>query len=708
MMKIQRFLNIVPALLVLAMGVVAVYPYILLDGRFILDADIQVVDIKLYYQTFRDWSWGALPKPSANVYFQGHTLIYGFVLNVYEGFTGSFSAESNLDHLALVSASTVNAAAHVLATAIFFMTVKRLTAQVWIALLITALFAFSPQVLDITLIRIDRLMLLPLVVVLHVSVVIAQQEAGWRHGIAIGVALALLTATKISGVLFGVFPATAMLAVLATNNFDRRIWRRMGMLSAITLAAALPVLCILMVRFVLHANSFGDILLDGYDMQMRWTSVLPFTPILYYNVDLFLGYGVLFLTVSLLSIGIVAVSAATQKSPVCIWLISNITLFSIAGAIAFKFERGGYHLVPLYLFAIAIAYVQARDWLAGRSSKNVQLRYAAACVIALVIPVGAVALSFATSSQVALQRIDSITQTRIESREWIAAQFSPADRVCMMTSTQWANPQLDGLGLRVTTRPFDFPYLDKEAMATYVNPGLYQVRAACDAIVFNDAHTDAYMGNFRSQGHEQRLEEWLGVLEALKSAYPPTVFKSETVAYYVSRVEVYDLRRDPVNADQRFGPAGFLSRAIAVGGILEDDAMRFGERALPIVIGRYRGSIDRVVRYDDNSMLAQGWAVDTRGQEPAAAVLFVAGSQVIAFEGTATARRRDVAASLGASRYLLSGYAACLFTGTNSPDRVRVFALGQDGTIGEIGPTTGIEIEGVPADLVKPSYCRLS
>jgi hypothetical protein len=63
---------------------------------------------------------------------------------------------------------------------------RRLARNDVAALVLTALFALSPQIIDIDLVRIDRFMLLPLVVILHESLRITQGDP--PHGAALGAA----------------------------------------------------------------------------------------------------------------------------------------------------------------------------------------------------------------------------------------------------------------------------------------------------------------------------------------------------------------------------------------------------------------------------------------------------------------------------------------------------------------------------------------
>lgn len=342
----------------------------------------------------------------------------------------------------------------------------------------------------------------------------------------------------------------------------------------------------------------------------------------------------------------------------------NLVIFSALGVVAFKYSRGGYHLVPLYLYAMAVAVRAAADHISQRRTVVI------AATAALLVPAAVSAQDFARAAQIALQRPQSIAASRFAARDWIAGHFSPGARVCMMGGSQWANPKLKGLGFHVTTQVFDFPYLDRATMADLLPPRMDQVRAACDAIVFNDLHKTAYIGNFRTFGADARLREWQGLLDDLARTFPPRIFTAATPAYYVSRVEVYDL-----------GPHADAPDAAAAP------------------LDQLTGAVDVVKRYGDK-VSVQGWAADLNAGLAAGAIAIVANDAVAGVDGTATGRRPDVAAALNIPALQTSGYATCVTL--PAAQAVTVLARTKDGAWGRIGPeSTRIEAADEP-----PPWCK--
>jgi hypothetical protein len=645
----------------LALGIAAVLPFIETNGRLILEPDMPLGDIRLYYDTLAGWSWTALPAPIPNVYFEGHSLIYALAMHLIAVFAG---APADFDAAAAATINVVNAMTSAVAAVVFFATVRRLAVNAAVALLLTAAFVFAPQIVDIDLVRIDRFMLLPLAVILHESIAIARGQPG--KGIALGAATAVIAATKVSGGLFAVFAVTAFIIAFLNAKTDDAARRHLLRVFTTTFFVGLVVLAVLMIRFVLHPGLFIAGLKASYDMQMLWTAIFPFTPRLYYNVDLFLGYGVAFLAIAILAIAGCAVQAVRQRDPVAFWLLANLVIFSGLGAAAFKYSRGGYHLVPLYLYAMALAARSLDAWFPRRGLVQ------AAVMAVVLIPT---ASAFATSTHIALQRSQSIAATRFAARDWIAAHFAPDARICMMGSSQWASPRLAGLGFHVTTQIFDFPYLDRATMADFIPPRLDQLRAACDGVVFNDLHKNAYVGNFRTFGAAQRLQEWEQLFSDLVRDFPPRVFSAATPAYYVSRVEVYDLRRESPLVD--------LAAAAA-----------------PL-----SGAVDAAVRYGDRIAL-QGWAADAGS--PAAKIAVTVGERIAGVDGTGTARRPDVAAALKNTSLQTAGFFTCVTLPKDAEGPVRVFAQGRDGSWGRLGADEALTVTDAAPDAPLPTACLSS
>lgn len=662
---------------VLVFAVLAVAPFVELNGHYILTADFDYANVRMFYEAFSTGQWLQLPPPGPNVYFEGQNILYALAVHIYEPVRALFAAPTSFRDATIVTVGLVNALAHVLASLVFFSTVRLLSRNTGVAVLLAALFAWSPQIVDIEIFRIDRLMLLPLIVTLHVSVRITRLEAGVRDGVTLGLAMAFVSATKISGILFGAFPGTALFAVIFSHPNRQQGWLCIRTVVIAALAAGIPALAFFMFRYVVNAGDFIAVFRTGYEQQMRWNSVLPFTPRLYYNVDLFKGYGALFLIAVAFATGVVLYRAAFRRDLTSMWVFVNLAMFSVAGIFLIKYERGGYHLIPLYLYALAIALAHVQERLPDWAPRLSPLQARALCAVVLLVPLAWVGAAYARSAHVGWRKDIAMDETRFAPRAWLAANFAPGSRICMMSNTEWANPQLDGLGFHVTPQLFDIPFLSAADMRDLVPPRLFQVRAACDAIVFNDAHVKLYLDTFRLQHSEARAQEWETFLAALARAYPPRVFASKTPVFYVSKVDVYDLRGDPaVDADAW----GQLPR-LAVGSpvVTEEDKLRVDAESLTLAPGTMAGAVDVAIRYRDVVNI-RGWAADVRQGLPAMTVAVIARDRVLAVGSTGAIRRPDVAMVLKQPLFQLTGYSVCVSAALLGPaDSVKVLAVGADG-----------------------------
>ena len=687
------------------LGLLSVAPFIVLDGRLILEPDLLASQIVYFYGVIQDGSWLALPpQPSGNVYFEGNIIIYAFATHVYEFIHNLFASPAPVYQTAKVTVGLVNGVAHMTATLIFFATIRRLSRHTGIAIIIAFLFAFSPQIIDIDLVRADRLMILGLVAVLHASISITSGVPKISDGVLLGAGMALLSSVKFTGVAFGVFPATAVLVALAFTGWKHEVLRRIGGVVVVSMMVALPAFAFLMVRHIMYPGAFIEFLKQGFADQVgAFDAFYASGPLLYYNVDLFLGYGYIFLGLILAAAIIVVIEAAFKRDPTAIWLIANLVIFSVVGAIIYKYSRGGYHLIPLYLFLFAIA---ARVL---RAPSRVPRAITVAGMIALLIPVGTVALAFSDMASIAVKRSTSIAKTRFESRAWIEDRFQSGDRICMIRGSEWSNPHLDGSGFFVTTKMFDLPLERAAEAGNYMAPRLEQVRAACDAVVFDDLHKKVSIEYYRSHELGQRSREWEGLFDELEQEHPAEVFTADTPAYFVSRVDVHDLRSPRPPGVESSSP-GRLSRRTAIDGSLSNDSLLFHRITIPLVPGRFVGSIDSAKYFNGKHLMLEGWAVDTFRQEPAIGIAIVAGSRVIGFDGTATVRRKDVAEYFGQDSLQLAGYATCLvYDSPSASERsLRIFAIGVDGVAGEIGPETVISPTAQPTDAPVPWVCRSS
>ncbi len=116
---------------------------------------------------------------------------------------------------------------------------------------------------------------------------------------------------------------------------------------------------------------------------------------------------------------------------------------------------------------------------------------------------------------------------------WLAENVAPGSTVCLMPDTEWASVPMNGLNLKVDHGPFDFPYLDLEALAGHPVPTAAQVAEACDVVMLNDFHLNSFGAHFVRAGLGHRWELWQALLDELAREYSREVFSSQRPAFRI-------------------------------------------------------------------------------------------------------------------------------------------------------------------------------
>jgi hypothetical protein len=513
--------------------------------EFILEPDFDITRINMYRELISHFSFRQFTPPYPTAYFDGAYIVYA-VIAAATGKLASYvqwlrDLLPNSDGYGLFAAELTNATATTLAGWVFYRSMIRLGTGAPMGFLLALLLCLSPQLLHINLIRIDHFILLPLVTVFHVSLMIALVKARQYHAIALGLAMALLVNLKLSCVVFAAFPALAVAALLARQ----RDYGTMIGLGRFAVAAGVPfivVATLLMARYLaLGPTGFLHHCLMSIEEVQKWTAVLPSSPRFYYNVDLFSDYGTIFLVIAGASAAITLAHAIVTRHPVSLFLTTSLVLFSVLGIMAFKYQRGGYHLIPIYLAEIGFVVALVRSQSAGVG--GVRRPIASTVMLGvLAIPASNAWAAYEDERANVAAREVAIDRTRRQPRNWLAHHVPPDSKICLMRHSDWASVPMQGLPLRVTYGPLDFPYLDREALVRYPIPSVAEFAAQCDIAVLNNFHKSMYAVTFRRMGLNRKWKEWEELFEKTAQAYPPIVFTSSVPAHGVSRIEIYDLR----------------------------------------------------------------------------------------------------------------------------------------------------------------------
>lgn len=504
------------------------------DMDFAIEADFWSAIISSWTAYFRTFDPATLLPPTAQPYLDGinlpNALGAAAVRLAADQFPALRAYLPTEDAFNIAGVTAINILAYAMACMVFYAAVLRITRSVVIAVVAALAMFFSPQMLAINLIRVDYLMILPVMVMFYCSVRIAEGEAGLPTAVLLGVASAFAVTMKINGVFFLSLPVLAAAAQL----IDTRRMQATLRVGAIAFAAFAACYAALMARYWYFLSLSGtvDLYRQMIDGVAQWSWALGSAG-LYFNIERMHEHGEAFVVLYLACIVIVMIYA--RRDPVALFLSSTAILWSIAAAFTLKHERGGYHLVPIFL--TCIAYVAGRT-LAARPL----LRYAGLALIgapAAVSLVHGVAFYNKRVTE-AVTESSAFQIVKRAPRAWIAAHVPRGQTVCVPLHSSWALP-INDLGLKLIYGPLDLPYLDAARMAAFAPPALDALPSQCPLMVLEDFHINFFNAMFRRASPDM-AQRWMAFYQALAERWPPRVFHSAVPSGGVTRVEIYDLR----------------------------------------------------------------------------------------------------------------------------------------------------------------------
>jgi hypothetical protein len=214
-----------------------------------------------------------------------------------------------------------------------------------------------------------------------------------------------------------------------------------------------------------------------------------------------------------------------------------------------KYSRGGYHLIPIYLFLIAagmgIAMAVLRSWYPAL------WRYDAAIIavfgLVLTIPCWQVLTAYKNAQFAAINSAVSIVKTRLEPRDWLAKHMPPGSRVAIIWHTAWALPPIFDMGYDLSPDFLNFPYLDIEQMKNFLPPDFARVEQTADVVVFSNFHLPSFIALMREKGGSQTAESWERFYQEIMQRYPTVEFSSTYSNYGVNKVQIIAINGDIIN-----------------------------------------------------------------------------------------------------------------------------------------------------------------
>jgi hypothetical protein len=507
------------------------------DLEFMIEPDFNWQLVEAWRSFLVTLDPGHLPIPFPDVYLDGQFIIYALVdvgLRRLVGLAPSLRVHfpNDLSH-ALGAALLTNILAYAGACTIFFAATYRLIGRVWLAAPLAIGLFLAPQMLDINIGRVDFLITLPLMIVFYCSCLLALGKERRRHALVLGAALALIATCKINGLFISIFPAFAAMTIFRVN---RNVIARLAVFIFVSLVAFVIVYILLMGRYFYYL-SLPEII-QNYRacaaLLLAWAPTMN-GPNFYYNIDLMLGAGWPFVGLYLLCASITIGIAVTQRRPAFIFLSICFVGLSIIGVFTPKYQRGGYHLLPVSFAMIALAVDALAAWPRRR-----QVTFALAMVGGLAFA-ATVATSFAKYLVVVAEREKEpvgLQNLKRAPRDWLRSHVAAETTVCIQNDSIWTLPPLDGF--KVVYGPLALPYLDSAALAHTMPPDLGSLANQCPFVVTSDWHRAYYRGLMVGASQET-ADKWDSFFRSLDDRYPPVIFSSP-VAMYSKSIFVNDLR----------------------------------------------------------------------------------------------------------------------------------------------------------------------
>jgi hypothetical protein len=506
------------------------------DLEFIIEADFQWTWVEQWRQFLSTLDPKALLQPTPGPYLDGSLIVYG-LMDILLRFTASgpsllrsiFPTDQSF---ALGAATFADIAAYAAASTIFYAAACRVTGSIAIAAVMAAGFFFAPQMLEISITRIDFINTLPLALIFYSSCILVLGEERKRHAVILGIAMAFAATIKINGLFFGIIPACAAIAIF---RFERQTIRRIAVFALTSLTAFASAFAVLMARYLyfLSPAEVFDLYIASIDMVKPWATLLTGPPA-YYNIDLLMGHGKVFIVFYLACAAVTGAVAIVRRDAAAIFLSLCFVTFSAAGLGSIKYSHGGYHLLPIIFSMIGFTGATIL-----RSKLNTIIK-----IVALIAGAAALLPGFVTSARtyekvVQQRRAETIAIVALfkEPRDWLVSHIPLGSRICVQSGSTWTLPPLEGF------IPIDGPlrilYLDRKALADTYPPSLEEVARSCRAVVTSDYHRRLYRNLIEALA-PVTAAKWETFFQDLNTKYPPIVFTSPA-STYATQVYINDL-----------------------------------------------------------------------------------------------------------------------------------------------------------------------
>jgi hypothetical protein len=531
--------------ILVAIGVV--FPFVQPFNDHIFEPDTFLETIRHYQLFFLTLDPASLPDLTSGVpYFDGPYIIYAMISGVIHALSGIGVIWANLQtgaELRIFTLKYTNAVLHTIAIALMFLCAYRLSRSAIVSALAALAFASCRQIYLPDLARIDQFILPILMLSMYCSIAILQDGPSRRWAVVAGCTMGAFLSCKINGSYVVAFPALAFLL----RSPPLREYPRFAITAATACAATLTFL---MFRYAIHANEVIYNLKQKVWEQLKWAKIVGNGPTPYYNFDIFgsiRAYDTfpsdmqrdfewipwLWVAAGIIVVLCLPLSAIVTRRKELLYFPILLVVFSLIGLFTFKYTRGGYHLVPMYILGSVHCFAVARD--AGHRGLTVAAT-GTLSLIALVPMVG-----FAQDIRSTAARFNSLRTSRFEARDWLAKHICRGARVCTFQAGGWGNPPLEGLSLSIVGSALDIPYRNKDDLARYEPPSLDVLIKQCDLVILNDYIKHWILVQMHDTGLETLAAHWSTFFTDLKQTNAPLVFSGVLPIYGTKQIEFYIL-----------------------------------------------------------------------------------------------------------------------------------------------------------------------
>ena len=435
---------------------------------------------------------------------------------------------------------------HCIGMAFLWLALLRLYARPLVALSLALLVALAPTLIDMDLGRNDWGVIGSLCAVVYFNIRLAQGDQRRSVLIGLGVFAGLLVTFKLNGPAFVIFVASALLSIIVHRGMD------VGRIGVLLVVFMLTVI-FLSVRQIYYLDEFfPNLIAQIDDLNRRWFSAYPKSSLFYYAWGILESQGKMYRLLIWGSAPVVLLLLFLRISLTSVFVFGSFGVFVILSLVVdYGFARGGYHLLPLFVMMIAVAFGALESALRAVIRRPRLAGLLAGTVVAglLAEPLLVVGKNYAVQAARMYNRPSAVFVTRTLPAKWMGTAFRPGTR---MATIYWNDPScippIHNLGF-----VFDNTLLVKLGGAEHYRnfdfvkpPSLNGLRSTADVLIVTDWQQNMLNWLLRSLDHPEAVESWKQWLETMRREVPSVVFSASSPGYCYRRVEIFVL--DPTSS----------------------------------------------------------------------------------------------------------------------------------------------------------------